>query len=213
MESNDLKTKDFWSGSLGARLYRKFAGNYFSKLHEYITKQIIDKNPKDILDVACGPGDFLFYMSKFIPNANLYGTDIAHGMVEYASQKLLGRAKILEARGEKQPFKDNSFDVVSIMMAFHHFPKKEETLREMKRILRPDGILIIPDPVAKSDFQKRFWNFLERIIRVKGYVDHYTESDLRDLSDKVGFSFSCSFIPNMSKRYKICIMSSIENKL
>ena len=197
------KTKSFWSNGFGARLYRKFARRWFLKMHQKIAKKILTRNPKDLLDIACGPGDFLLYLSNLAPNINLAGTDIAPGMVRYASQKLFGKAKILESKGENQPFSENSFDVITIMMAFHHFPKKLETLQNIKKILRPSGMLIIADIVARSDFQKKFWNIAEKVISVRGYVGHYTENDIKELAEKAGFSFSAEQIPDMNRRYKI----------
>lgn len=198
------KTKSFWSNGFGAKLYRKFAGKRFLKMHQKIAEQVLAKNPKDVLDIACGPGDFLFYLSNLAPNVNLTGTDIAPGMVKYASQKLFGKAKILESKGENQPFSENSFDVITIMMAFHHFPKKLEALQSIKSLLRQNGTLIIADVVAKSDFQKKFWNIAEKVISVRGHVEHYTENDIKKLADKSGFTFSAEHIKNMPKRYLAC---------
>lgn len=64
-------------------------------------------------------------------------------------------------------------------------------------------MLIIADIVARSDFQKKFWNIAEKVTSVRGYVEHYTENDIKELADKVSFTFSVEQTPNMSKRYKI----------
>ena len=202
MDTTD-KTKSFWSNGFGARLYRKFARKWFLKMHQKIAEKILTRNPKDLLDIACGPGDFLLYLSNLASNINLTGTDIAPGMVKYANQKLFGKAKILESKGENQPFSENSFDVITIMMAFHHFPKKLETLQSVKKLLRMNGVLIIADIVARSDFQKKFWNIAEKVISVRGYVEHYTENDIKDLAEKAELTFSVEQIPGMNRRYKM----------
>ena len=201
---NAEKTKRFWSKGLGAWLYRKYAGKHFSKMHEVVAGQILAKNPKDVLDIACGPGDFLFYLSNLAPNIKLSGTDIAPGMVRHAEEKLAGRATILESAGESQPFPENSFDVITIMMSFHHFHKKEEALINMGQLLRPGGTLFIVDIVAKNDFQKSFWNFLEKITNIRGYVGHYTEKEIREMARNTNFSFSIQYVEGMPKRYRIC---------
>ena len=173
-------------------------------MHEEIAKQVIERNPKNLLDIACGPGDFLSYLADLDLNINLNGTDIAPEMVRHASQKLSTKAKILESKGEKQPFPENSFDVITIMLAFHHFPKKLETLQQIKKLLRLNGLFIIGDVVAKSRLQKKIWNCLERIISIRGYIGHYTENDIKELAKKAGFSVSIEYIPDMPKRYRIC---------
>ena len=201
---NAKETKSFWSNGFGAKLYRMFAKKRFLKMHQKIAEKILAQNPKDLLDIACGPGDFLLYLSDVAPNINLTGTDIAPGMVKYASQKLFGKARILESNAENQPFSENSFDIITIMMAFHHFPKKLESLQNIINLLRPNGVLVIADVVAKSNFQKKFWNMAEKIISVRGYVGHYTESDIKEFAEKAGFTFSAEHIPRMPNRYMIC---------
>lgn len=203
MGNNTETTKNFWSDSFGSKLYRKFARKRFFRMHQEIASLVLSRKPQDLLDIACGPGDFLRHLSSAAPEVHLFGTDIAPGMVECATQKLAGKASIQEAPGGKQPFPERSFDVVTIMMAFHHFPGKLDTLTNIKKLLRPAGVLIIADIVAKSRFQKQLWNIVEKIISVRGYVAHYTEAEIRELSGQSGFSFSISHIPGMPKRYRL----------
>jgi len=182
------KTKKFWSKGLGAKFYRKHSGKYFSRMHEYVTAELLSRNPEIILDVACGGGDFLHLIHTKVPNVNLFGTDVAPGMVGEAMKKLGDNAKISESRAIQQPFSDNTFDVVTIMMAFHHFQDKKETLIEIKRILKPNGVLMIFDVVARYNLQKKLWNWLEKMTGIRGYVDHYLELDLKRLSEQSGFA-------------------------
>jgi len=201
---NTEKTKIFWSKGFFAKLYRRFARKVFFKMHEKVAEQVLAQNPEDVLDIACGPGDFLLYLSTLSPNLNLNGTDVARGMVKYARQKLAGRANIFESNRVDESFSENSFDVVTIMMAFHHFPKKLETLQNIKKLLRPKGTIFIVDVIAKSDLQKKFWNIGEKVIGVRGYVGHYTENDIRVLATKTNLTFSALRIPQMPNRYMIC---------
>lgn len=200
------RVKNFWSKSFISSLYRKFAGKYFFKTHTYVASRILSYEPKTILDIACGSGDFLLYMNSVAPNIKLYGTDIAPGMVRYASKKLKDKAEIFESSDKTQPFPNEYFDVVTIMMAFHHFVNKRQALLEIKRILKPNGKLFVVDVMAQSTVQKKIWNFFEKIIGVRGYVEHYTPSDLWALNNNTIFpEIIFDDIPEMSKRYKIAI--------
>ena len=67
------ETKNFWSKGLGAKLYRKYAGGRFLKMHKKIAENIIKRGANDVLDIACGPGDFLLYLSHVAPNLKLTG--------------------------------------------------------------------------------------------------------------------------------------------
>ena len=200
----DEKTKSFWSNGLIAKLYRRYAGKRFLKMYKKIAEHVLAEKPRDVLDIGCGPGDFLFYLSSLNPNLNLTGTDPAPGMVTHARNKLRDKAKILEFPAEQQPFPSNSFDAVTVILTFHHIREKTGVLQNARKLLRPGGTLIIGDIIAKSDLQKKFWNFLERIESVRGYVGHYTSSDLRELAERVGFNFSIENVLGMARRYKIC---------
>jgi ubiquinone/menaquinone biosynthesis C-methylase UbiE len=200
------RTKQFWSSGFGAQLYRAFSGGFFLKIHRIVAEEIIKRNSQDVLDVACGGGDFLSYLSAQAPQIHLKGTDLAPGMVTHARQKLGSKAEILEAQGEAQPFPPNSFDAVTIMMAFHHFPDKLGALRHLHTLLRPGGVLIITDVIARSNFEKKLWNVLERMIAVRGFMDHYTEAELQRHTEAAGFFFSIQYVPKMAKRYRICIL-------
>ncbi len=203
------KTREFWSDSFIAKLYRKRVVKKFLKMHAAIGTKLASYKSKQILDVACGSGDFLSYLNKQIPEAKLAGTDIALGMVKYAQKKLDGIAIIQESAAESQPFPSEKFDAITITMAFHHFPDKEKVLLEMKRLLRPGGVLIISDVVAKTNFGKFLWNILERIISVRGFVDHYTENDIRNLSQKTKLEFQIANIPDVASRYRMCVFKNI----
>ncbi len=202
---SEEKTKNFWSDSFVARLYRKYARIHFAEMHELLAKAILANNSKQVLDIACGPGDFLEYLKDRDKSIKITGTDIAPGMVTYAKNKLGEKADIFETDSETLPFEDGSFDVVTVMMAFHHFPRQLDSLKEIKRVLKSGGICFIADVMAPSEFQKKLWNFFEKLSGVRGYIQHYTEVDLSRLSEKASYSnFTCEHVPGMARRYKVC---------
>lgn len=200
------KTKKFWSNKLGAKIYRKVANKAFCNLREQTLKEVLKLSPSSLLDIACGPGHFLLDVSNANPRIDLSGTDIAPGMITYAKNLLGEKVVLLESEGLTQPFPDNSFDVVTCMMAFHHLPDKIKTLKEIKRILHPQGTLIITDVVVQTPLQKKLWDLAEKIFD-RGFVEHYTEKELKMLAAKTDFKLlSSEHILSMAKRYKICVL-------
>ena len=172
-------------------------------MHRVIAERLRHRNASDVLDIACGPGDFLDYLSSTAPHVRLAGSDIAPGMVAYARERLGERARIVEARGDRQPFEDSSFDTITIMMAFHHFEAKKDALTSIHKLLKPAGVLIVADVVARSNFEKKFWNRLEKLTGIRGHVDHYTAADMSELARQAEFSCSSDTIQGMASRYQI----------
>jgi ubiquinone/menaquinone biosynthesis C-methylase UbiE len=79
--------------------------------------------------------------------ARLVGFDASAEMLEIARRNLAAypRVSLRLAEGRSLPAEDNSFDAVFANMYLHHAPEPLETIREMVRILKPDGKLVITD--------------------------------------------------------------------
>ena len=56
--------------------------------------------------------------------------------------------RFLEARAEELPFPDGSFDLVGSTMSFHHWADQRRGLREVRRVLEPDGAFVLTDVVV-----------------------------------------------------------------
>ncbi|MEK6831043.1 MAG: methyltransferase domain-containing protein [Nanoarchaeota archaeon] len=137
------------------------------------------KNKLRILDIGCGTGDSLVLLNKLNPNLNLYGLDISGKMLEKANKKLKEKAILKLGEVEKIPFKRNSFDYIITTEAFHHFPNPESALKEIYRVLKKKGKLILTDITFKSKLIKRIFKFLE-----PGHVKIYTEEEFKELFNK-----------------------------
>jgi ubiquinone/menaquinone biosynthesis C-methylase UbiE len=94
----------------------------------------------DVLDVGCGQGIDLIQLAR--AGARVTGIDLTPRHVELAREHLeaLGLdGVVLEGDAERLPFPDDSFDLVTSNGVLHHTPDMEAALREIRRVLRPDG--------------------------------------------------------------------------
>lgn len=100
-----------------------------------------------VLDVACGTGEFAHILVAENPNQAMVGVDISEKMLAIAQQKCDGYPNVAfqVASASALPFADNSFDVAVSANAFHYFDQPEFALVEMKRVLKPDGKVVIID--------------------------------------------------------------------
>jgi len=102
-----------------------------------------------ILDIACGTGDFSIAIAKGTDNGTVVtGLDLSEGMLSVMSEKLKERGlqdRIVTEQGncENMRFEDNSFDCVTIAFGIRNFENRESCLKEILRVLKPGGKLVI----------------------------------------------------------------------
>ena len=108
-------------------------------------KAIVKKQPQEVLDIACGTGDFSIALAKAgVPKVT--GIDISEGMLE------VGRRKVAEAGldidmhiddSEALSVTDNSVDAVSVAFGVRNFEHLQTGLNEMHRVIRHGGLLCV----------------------------------------------------------------------
>jgi len=98
-----------------------------------------------ILDVGCGSGAFLYKMQS--AGMEAFGVELSPDGAREAQRLGL---KVKCGTLEQQKYPSNYFDVITLNHVFEHVPSPMRTLRELKRILKPDGRIIIAVPNARS---------------------------------------------------------------
>src|SRR6201992_3514188 len=102
----------------------------------------------DVLDVATGTGDMAIMLTKYLAGAHVTGIDISRGMLEIGEQKIakLGlkdRIHLQIGDSEALQFEDGSFDAITVAFGVRNFENLEKGMREMLRVLRPGGRLVV----------------------------------------------------------------------
>jgi demethylmenaquinone methyltransferase/2-methoxy-6-polyprenyl-1,4-benzoquinol methylase len=128
--------------------------------------------PRLILDVATGTGDFAIQALDLSPE-KIIGVDISTGMLEVGRKKL--RERNLEDRVELQlgdsenlPFGENKFDAVTVAFGVRNFENLEKGLREIFRVLRPGGQVVVLEFSKPRKFPfKQVYLFYFRFILPK----------------------------------------------
>ena len=105
---------------------------------------------KEVLELATGPG---LLAKRIAPVTKcMLATDYSAGMIAEAKKGACPRNLRFEvADALSLPYADACFDAVIIVNALHLLPEPERALREIARVLRPDGILIAPNFVKKRE--------------------------------------------------------------
>jgi ubiquinone/menaquinone biosynthesis C-methylase UbiE len=116
---------------------------------------------------------------------SLAGLDIAPEMIRVATQRLQARADIRLGDAESLPWADGSFDYIFCVDSFHHYPNPQRALREFRRVLKPNGRVILADPIAPLPFRSVL-NSLVRFLR-HGDAWLYDKSEMTNLFDSSRF--------------------------
>lgn len=125
--------------------------------------------PRFILDVATGTGDFAIQALTLDP-VKVTGIDISEGMLnkgraKLAARQLNGRVELLAGDSENIPFAENKFDAVTVAFGVRNFEDLEKGLREIYRVLRPGGHLVVLEFSRPRLFPfKQVYNFYFRRI-------------------------------------------------
>jgi demethylmenaquinone methyltransferase / 2-methoxy-6-polyprenyl-1,4-benzoquinol methylase len=113
--------------------WRKTARNFGS---------ILARQDARVLDLCCGTGDMTFALSRAAGKSagKILGVDFSHAMLQRANDKSAGMSlRWVEADALRLPFPDRQFDLITAAFGFRNLADYDAGLREMVRLLRPDG--------------------------------------------------------------------------
>jgi demethylmenaquinone methyltransferase/2-methoxy-6-polyprenyl-1,4-benzoquinol methylase len=110
-------------------------------------RELATYRPKQILDVACGTGDFAIAALRVRPE-KITGIDIAEEMLAEGNRKLAKKKtgkliELMKADSEQLPFPDTTFDAVTVAFGVRNFENLDRGLSEINRVLRVEAPLVI----------------------------------------------------------------------
>jgi ubiquinone/menaquinone biosynthesis C-methylase UbiE len=133
--------------------YDRLAPHYDQRWRPYIDatlravlESISLNGREEVLDVACGTGELERLLLERWPDLRITGADLSPGMLQQAKSKNAGKQVTwLQADAASLGLPDRQFDWVICANSFHYFPQPLEALRQMRRVLRPEGTLVLVD--------------------------------------------------------------------
>jgi len=124
--------------------------------------------PRSLLDLATGSGDVALTLRRHCPRARIVGADFSLPMLREARRK--GFDAVVAADGMALPFAPESFDGVTIAFGLRNMASWPGALREMARVLRPGGrVLILDFSMPAAPLRWVYRPYLHRVLpRIAG---------------------------------------------
>ncbi len=127
---------------------------------------VADLKPSILLDLATGTGDLAEAIFKAVPGVRLTGADFSAPMLEIAKKRNLPGTEWLVADAMALPFADGTYDAVTVAFGLRNMADWPAAVREMSRVLRPGGHLVVLDfsLPALPGFRGAYRFYLHRIL-------------------------------------------------
>jgi len=135
--------------------------------------KIVDKHNqtthKKVLDIATGTGDLAIMLAK-INDAKITGLDISKGMLDVGikkvkEKKLENRIDMVLGDSEKLPFKDSTFDAITVGFGVRNFEDLDKGLTEIYRVLKKEGVFVVLETSQPQKFpMKQLFKFYSKYV-------------------------------------------------
>ena len=149
-----------------------------------ICRNFSDRRPR-ILDVGCGTGANLMLLSQF---GDTEGVDVSPDALEFCRQRGLNNVRLGEA--EKLPYEDARFDLVTALDVVEHIDDDVAGLREFRRVLKPDGRILLFVPTFMF-----LWGVQDDVSH---HRRRYRMPELRRVVEKAGFEVERTTYANIT---------------
>jgi len=144
------------------------------KWRKKVVTIVKETNPKSILDIATGTGDLAIALAK--TNAEkIVGLDISSGMLDIGKEKikkggLESKIEMVLGDSESIPFKDNTFDAITVAFGVRNFEVLENGLKEIYRVLKPNGCFVILETSVpdKTPYKQGYKFYTKNILPLIG---------------------------------------------
>jgi malonyl-CoA O-methyltransferase len=174
--------------SLARRAFERAAGTYdaAAALQNEVGNRLVERldfirmQPRQILDLGAGTGVFTRVLGKRYRKANIIALDIAPAMLQQARARAgwWRRPVCICGDAEALPFADASFDFIFSNLMLQWCADLPATLRELRRILAPDGLLMFttlgPDTLSEL---RASWSVVDGYTHVNPFIDMHDVGD------------------------------------
>jgi ubiquinone/menaquinone biosynthesis C-methylase UbiE len=166
-------------GTDNVKFWSRYAGIYdfeinntskdaYNEMYRLVSS-VLEKD-MDVLEVATGTGLVATHIAGYVKS--IIATDFSRGMIEKARKKPCPKnVRFSMEDATALSFPNDRFDAVIISNALHIMPNPEAALASIKRVLKPNGLLIAPN-FSHGHLRGKSWNLSVAILKLFGFVTY-----------------------------------------
>lgn len=158
-----MRNPEFVKAAFSAIATRYVATNHVLSMgvdllwRQRVVQLVSEWKPKRLLDLATGTGDLALAILRAMPEIRLTGSDFCQPMLDVAAER--GLTNLVCADAMNLPFPSASYDAVTVAFGLRNMASYPDALKEMGRMLRPGGHLLILDFSLPENLLKRPYRF------------------------------------------------------
>jgi SAM-dependent methyltransferase len=154
---------------------------------KYVLKRAIDDVAKlaggrlpqspAVLDLACGRGRAIPLLEQALGARSIVGVDVDASDLELARKNVKARCpvRLVHCGASKLELEDASIDVAFCHQSFHHFIDQEATLAELRRVIRPGGVLLMSESCRSFIYTRRIRYLFRHPMEVQKTAEEYID--------------------------------------
>lgn len=151
-----------------ATLQRDVGANLLQKLQP-------DTQVGVVMDLGCGTGFFTNALQQKFPGANIFGLDLAEGMLQFARSRHQNEFNWVCGDAEQLPLADESVDVIFSSLALQWCANMPKLLRELRRVLKPGGQIVFSTLGPRTFHELKFaWQQVDDYVHVNKFAEPET---------------------------------------
>ena len=206
-QSDDYISHTDAKKTLIEKLYQIVKSFTLRKKVKLITK--LKKHKGALLDIGAGTGDFLIAAKK--AEWNIYGVE------PNQDARKLAQKKELELNKNTIELDSHKFDIITMWHVLEHVPNINNQIIELKRLLKPDGYIIIAVPNFKS-YDARYYHSFWAAYDVPRHLWHFSRKSINmifskhkmNVVDIIPMKFDSFYVSMLSEKYKTTKMNYIK---
>lgn len=164
---NAERPRGFWG-----RLMIRAMNKGHSELTDWALEHVAVQGDFQILDVGCGGGKTVAKLCDRVGSGKVFGVDYSDLCVKKSEQYnhkniLCGKANIRQASVSALPFENESFDLITAVETYYFWPDKLGDLRELLRVLRRGGKVLLVFEMLKTKDDPEKWRAVEERLGIE----------------------------------------------